>query len=822
MLGRDGQDRLVRRVRGELGLVRRPGTRAAAARRERRGRVARERIERCLVHEQRGRAVGEQRAQLGRGEPRVDRHRDRADPRGREHELEIGAAVAEQQRHAVARADAARREQRRAAPGALVERAVIEATLGVDDREVIRPDLRAAQRPRADVVQRRGHRAVDSASISTSRETAVNLLGQPAHVGRHCGSNVYEAEKAVVDFYADALGDRHPLQSQYRAAAALPLRVLQVRRRVVPEEPVREPARPPGLVPVRADPARRARAHALDDHRALSPPRPRLGGERDRRDARRRPASCSCAATRIRASCRRSRTRATGGFVVDANTAQKKAPPPPFPTATGPDLAPLTKTVDERRCWMFSGPGKNYHTDREQAEKLGFPTIVVQGMMSTCFVVAADAGPLRRGLAARRAHVGEAHQRALGRRDGERARPDQGRAGRGHAHARALRGVGRQDRRHADPRGRRERGAGVRRGPARSGATRAARGRARRGAARSARAYGARGGVGRARLDRAGRRARGDGASPLGRATRSRSGTCTTGCAARRPTPTRPRSPALAERLGVPFAAERVAPHALREGASSRDRPTLQEAARALRYAALDRHRRAARRASGSPPRTTPTTRPRRCSCACSAAAVPTGSAGSPSARPTAGSCGRCCASRAPISSATRARARSRWREDRLERARPTTRATGCARWLPALARDFNPRLLRAIADLAEAQRRDSRVDPRRGRSGRPTRASPSRGHGCGSTRRTGARCPRRSSRRLAREALVRAGGARHVERGAPRADRAFPGRVARRAGASSCPAVSNSAAIARGSGSDRCRAEFGLRHGANSSAKLR
>ena len=52
----------------------------------------------------------------------------------------------------------------------------------------------------------------------------------------------------------------------------------------------------------------------------------------------------------------------------------------------GPDLAPVKKTVDQRRCWMFSGPGKNYHTDREQAEKLGFPNIVVQGMMSTCFV----------------------------------------------------------------------------------------------------------------------------------------------------------------------------------------------------------------------------------------------------------------------------------------------------------------------------------------------------------------------------------------------------------------------------------------------------
>ena len=35
---------------------------------------------------------------------------------------------------------------------------------------------------------------------------------------------------------------------------------------------------------------------------------------------------------------------------------------------------------------MFSGPGRNYHTDAEQAKKLGFPNIVVQGMMTTCFV----------------------------------------------------------------------------------------------------------------------------------------------------------------------------------------------------------------------------------------------------------------------------------------------------------------------------------------------------------------------------------------------------------------------------------------------------
>jgi len=74
------------------------------------------------------------------------------------------------------------------------------------------------------------------------------------------------------------------------------------------------------------------------------------------------------------------------GFVVDPSTAAKKKPRPPFPTASGADLPSVAKTVDARRCWMFSGPEKNYHNDVEEAKKLGFPNIVVQGMMATCFV----------------------------------------------------------------------------------------------------------------------------------------------------------------------------------------------------------------------------------------------------------------------------------------------------------------------------------------------------------------------------------------------------------------------------------------------------
>ncbi len=46
----------------------------------------------------------------------------------------------------------------------------------------------------------------------------------------------------------------------------------------------------------------------------------------------------------------------------------------------------LQKQISLDMCWKFSGPRKNYHNDKESAIKWGFPDIVVQGMMSTCFL----------------------------------------------------------------------------------------------------------------------------------------------------------------------------------------------------------------------------------------------------------------------------------------------------------------------------------------------------------------------------------------------------------------------------------------------------
>jgi hypothetical protein len=49
------------------------------------------------------------------------------------------------------------------------------------------------------------------------------------------------------------------------------------------------------------------------------------------------------------------------------------------------EIAPLEKPVSIEMCKTFS-PGTNYHNDIEEAKKMGFPDIVVQGMMPVCFL----------------------------------------------------------------------------------------------------------------------------------------------------------------------------------------------------------------------------------------------------------------------------------------------------------------------------------------------------------------------------------------------------------------------------------------------------
>jgi acyl dehydratase len=62
-----------------------------------------------------------------------------------------------------------------------------------------------------------------------------------------------------------------------------------------------------------------------------------------------------------------------------------------LPAGPGEALPPFTRVVTPAMCEAFSGPTRNYHTDQEMARALGFPDIVVQGMMSVCFVAEAMA-----------------------------------------------------------------------------------------------------------------------------------------------------------------------------------------------------------------------------------------------------------------------------------------------------------------------------------------------------------------------------------------------------------------------------------------------
>jgi acyl dehydratase len=56
------------------------------------------------------------------------------------------------------------------------------------------------------------------------------------------------------------------------------------------------------------------------------------------------------------------------------------------PAGDGEAIALPPRTITHAMCEAFSGPHRNYHTDVEMARALGFPDIVVQGMMTLCFL----------------------------------------------------------------------------------------------------------------------------------------------------------------------------------------------------------------------------------------------------------------------------------------------------------------------------------------------------------------------------------------------------------------------------------------------------
>ncbi len=163
----------------------------------------------------------------------------------------------------------------------------------------------------------------------------------------------------------------------------------------------------------------------------------------------------------------------------------------------------------------------------------------------------------------------------------------------------------------------------------------------------------------------------------------------------------------VAASLKIPALARRVEPLRLRDAASSRERPTLQEACRRLRYAALAEQAAelgldvVATAHTADDQAETVLLRVLRGSGSDGLAGIPERSPDGRVVRPLL------AASRAQILDYA-TRVGLHWREDPSNRSAAYARSRLRTRWLPGLANDFNPGLLRALGRLAEAQRRDA------------------------------------------------------------------------------------------------------------------
>ena len=75
-----------------------------------------------------------------------------------------------------------------------------------------------------------------------------------------------------------------------------------------------------------------------------------------------------------------------GGLVVDKDREKRSDRRFEIGQGAGRELFAEPRRVTLEMCKAFSGPSENYHTSREMARALGFPDVVVQGMMALCFL----------------------------------------------------------------------------------------------------------------------------------------------------------------------------------------------------------------------------------------------------------------------------------------------------------------------------------------------------------------------------------------------------------------------------------------------------
>jgi acyl dehydratase len=213
----------------------------------------------------------------------------------------------------------------------------------------------------------------------------MNLLGRPATVGHYCGGHEYVASPEVAAFYADALDDPNPLYQKfappllhhsecYTVLGEWYLKNLFGNLHARQDWEIFEP------IPIGA--RLRTRSTIIDRYHKRG--RDYVVNETDLLDAESLMLYTRGRTHQSFLPPKGEKATGDGGFVVDERTAARKSAPASA-APSGEPIGSTTKRVDQRRCWMFSGPGANYHTDHQKAKELGFPAIVVQGMMTTCF-----------------------------------------------------------------------------------------------------------------------------------------------------------------------------------------------------------------------------------------------------------------------------------------------------------------------------------------------------------------------------------------------------------------------------------------------------
>ena len=191
----------------------------------------------------------------------------------------------------------------------------------------------------------------------------MNLKGEPAFVGRHCGSNEYTIDANTVRFYQDALGDEHPLHANF----APPLLYHSECYAFLGEwylanlfgnlhgqqdweffSPIPIGSRIRSRSTIINRYSRRGRDWVVNETDLMSA----MPGEEGKLLVR----------GRTYQSFLPPKESKRDGFVVDQQTALKKTPRPPFPTSEGPDLgadrARPARLASGKTPWRASTRGR--------------------------------------------------------------------------------------------------------------------------------------------------------------------------------------------------------------------------------------------------------------------------------------------------------------------------------------------------------------------------------------------------------------------------------------------------------------------------------